>query len=166
MYVSISHPHTHHAVARGLITYSTHYSGAFYCHNRLFYLTLLSLVDSLFSLSLSYLSLSHKHTHTEQRWSCWYLYKAYCSWIHVWILHKKYCMHVAFWFHQYKWLLFVATVIVEVTAMGGGGGKTMCVGGGALRERSSARRCNSSWRLGCAFLSKVGNTCSPLIRQV
>ena len=61
MYVSISH----HAVARGLITYSTHYSGAFYCHNRLFYLTLLSLVDSLFSLSL--ISLSHTNIHIQSK---------------------------------------------------------------------------------------------------
>ena len=65
MYVSISHPHTHHAVAQGLITYSTHYSDAFYCHNRLFYLTLvlLSLVDSLFSLTLLSLSLSQTYTY-------------------------------------------------------------------------------------------------------
>ena len=49
---------------------------------------------------------------------------------------------------------------------GGWGDEAISVGGGVLRERSSARKCNGSRRLGCVFLSKEGNTCSPLIRQV
>ena len=40
---------------------------------------------------------------------------------------------------------------MELTAMGGGGDEAICIGGGVMRERSSARKCNGSRCLGCGI---------------
>ena len=139
-----------------LYIYYYYYSGVFYCHN-------CSL--SLFSHSLS---LSHTHTHSGEEVKMklllgpkWWCIIATVVEIHLWMLAKKFSMHVTFWFHQccvplsnyYLWWWLWNRL-------------QWVVGGGVLRERSWARKCNGSRCLGSAFLPKGGNICSSHIRQV